>query len=125
MQEAAQEPRPPGEETPKEAEEPSAVAPAPTAQVVLQGQRMDIRKPAADYLAELVDEARALRLSPLDIVEIESMSLQGEAAILDQLEFEASLGGPQVQVDAMEPRRRNWIRRREAALILARKAGWP
>ena len=61
----------------------------------------------------------------MDIEVFETLSLQGEAAIMDAMEFEASLNGPQVQVDAMEPRRRNWIRPREAALMLARKAGWP
>ena len=82
------------------AEEPSTVAPEPTVQVVLEGQRMDIRKPAADYLEELEHEVRELSRSQREFDEIVPISLQGEAAIADALEFEASVCGPQEQEGA-------------------------
>ena len=137
-----------------EADEPSAVAPEPTVQVVLQGQRMGILQPAADYLAELDHAAREGRLCPQDVEGIVSLSLAGVAAITDEIEeagetelidamgYEAesevlldALGlpgsvadspwQPHVQVGAMEPQRRDWLRRRVGALELAHLAERP
>ncbi|CAK0867912.1 unnamed protein product [Prorocentrum cordatum] len=75
-----------GEEAPLEAVALLTVTPEPTVHVVLQGQRMNVPKPAADYLLELEHAARERRLSPLDVEEIVSFSLAGEAAIRDAIE---------------------------------------
>ena len=133
-----------------------------TVQAVLQGRMGFIRKPAAVYLSELVQGATELCLSPLDLEVIETLSLEGEAEIIEQMaqageeedtllelmEHESDavvlldalgvLGGagraaegceelePSMQelVRTMEPRRLGWVRRRVAALWLARLAGW-
>ncbi|CAK0857761.1 unnamed protein product [Prorocentrum cordatum] len=57
-----------------------------TAQAVLRGQPGFTRKPAADYHAELVRGASALRLSSQDLEAIEALSLEGEAEIIAQME---------------------------------------
>ncbi|CAK0846248.1 unnamed protein product [Prorocentrum cordatum] len=54
-------------------------------QVVLQGQTWGIRKPAADYLAALVQLVGELRLSPAELEEIESLPLEGEAELIEQM----------------------------------------
>ncbi|CAK0806251.1 unnamed protein product [Prorocentrum cordatum] len=59
-----------------------------TVQVVLPGQSMSILKPVADYLAELRREVSELRLSPLDLEVIESLSLGGEAEIIEEMSQE-------------------------------------
>eukprot|EP00959_Pyramimonas_sp_CCMP1952_P331477 6941184-Pyramimonas_sp.AAC.1 len=46
---------------------------------------MSILKPAADYLAELGHEVSELRLSPLYLEVIESLSLGGEADIIEEM----------------------------------------